>query len=421
VQTTAGGLALTVRGAGVLPRTFADQKGDIDALLIRAAEYVYGEAQPGLFSHYLANDAGRYDEAIAFAKTHLVAANVDDKAMLLNYWANSIAGLDGQNTGREVLLLHREAVRVKPDYWTAIGNIANDLYALGDEEGSIQVMLQMTKSAGGRPGKAPEDEYGSYDSAVYNLQALRRAELADLAATGGVSNVGYAEPTLAIAQIDVQLHEVDTARLRLETAVWNPKSPTNMAQYLFTQALLAEEAGDLVAAAKSWDSYAAQYAERLVSSASPPVMCWAAPTYEKTAQPAKSDAALAAPLKATGISTYVDCYRFKGDVLELRGDRAGAEEWYAKAVKLVPSSPAGYYSWGLALLRHGNLAEATEKLRAANQRGPTWADPLKALGDVLVKQGHPQEALAKYDEALKYAPSWKQLKEAREAAAKLKT
>jgi predicted negative regulator of RcsB-dependent stress response len=40
---------------------------------------------------------------------------------------------------------------------------------------------------------------------------------------------------------------------------------------------------------------------------------------------------------------------------------------------------------------------------------------LKALGDVLVKQGKTKEALAKYNEALKYAPIWKQLKETREA------
>jgi hypothetical protein len=35
----------------------------------------------------------------------------------------------------------------------------------------------------------------------------------------------------------------------------------------------------------------------------------------------------------------------------------------------------------------------------------------------LIKQGKIQEALAKYDEALKYAPNWKQLKEARETLA----
>jgi predicted negative regulator of RcsB-dependent stress response len=43
---------------------------------------------------------------------------------------------------------------------------------------------------------------------------------------------------------------------------------------------------------------------------------------------------------------------------------------------------------------------------------------LEAWGDVLVKQGRSQEALAKYDEALKYAPNWKQLEEARNAVTK---
>ena len=37
---------------------------------------------------------------------------------------------------------------------------------------------------------------------------------------------------------------------------------------------------------------------------------------------------------------------------------------------------------------------------------------------MLLKQGNTKEALAKYDEALKYAPNRKELKEAREAAAK---
>jgi hypothetical protein len=34
--------------------------------------------------------------------------------------------------------------------------------------------------------------------------------------------------------------------------------------------------------------------------------------------------------------------------------------------------------------------------------------------------GNPQEAVTKYDEALKYAPNWKRLQEAREAASKQK-
>jgi predicted negative regulator of RcsB-dependent stress response len=61
------------------------------------------------------------------------------------------------------------------------------------------------------------------------------------------------------------------------------------------------------------------------------------------------------------------------------------------------------------------------RLKDANQRGPHWADPLKAWGDVLVKQGHPKEALLRYSEALKYAPNWAALKEARAAVAKQTT
>ena len=40
---------------------------------------------------------------------------------------------------------------------------------------------------------------------------------------------------------------------------------------------------------------------------------------------------------------------------------------------------------------------------------------------MLVKQGNTKEALAKYDEALKFAPNWKELKYVREALAKQKS
>jgi tetratricopeptide (TPR) repeat protein len=93
----------------------------------------------------------------------------------------------------------------------------------------------------------------------------------------------------------------------------------------------------------------------------------------------------------------------------------------ARKVALAPDLPAGYYSWGVALVHHGDLAGAEAKLKDASQRGPHWADPLKAWGDTLFKQGKTKEALAKYDEALKYAPNWKQLREARAAAEKQKT
>ena len=101
-------------------------------------------------------------------------------------------------------------------------------------------------------------------------------------------------------------------------------------------------------------------------------------------------------LKKAG--TFVDCYRFRADILDGRGDWVGSQKAYADAVALAPDLPAAYFSWGVALLRHGDLDGAVAKLKDANRKGPHWADPLKAWGDVLVKKrGHAKEALVKYD------------------------
>ena len=63
VQTEKGGLALTVRGSGILPKTFTDEARNLDKLLTEAGEYVYGQSQPGLWAAYLSNN-DRNDEAI---------------------------------------------------------------------------------------------------------------------------------------------------------------------------------------------------------------------------------------------------------------------------------------------------------------------------------------------------------------------
>ena len=45
----------------------------------------------------------------------------------------------------------------------------------------------------------------------------------------------------------------------------------------------------------------------------------------------------------------------------------------------------------------------------------------QSMGDLLMKQGRGKEALAKYDEALKYAPNWAALRQARDEAAARQT
>jgi tetratricopeptide (TPR) repeat protein len=414
VKTRTGTLALTVRGTGILAKTFSAETGNLDKLLTQAGEYVYSQSQPGLWAAYLSNN-DRNDEAIQFAQAAYTTLAPGERPYVLNYWANAISGKGGDGAMAEALPLYRETVRLKPDFWIGYNNIMYALAGLGDEEGVVRVGEQMIKAAGGRPGRAPEYQYQNYDQEVWDLPAARAGQIADMETHGGIGTTGAAGGALnlAVAQLEVQMHDVEAAALRLKTTPVDEKNLGDVAAAAMDRALLAEESGDLKTAAKQWDAYAVAYANPVISTSNPAYICDAAVTYEKTGQSAKADAAL----NPVGKLSLVDCYRFRGDVLDLRGDWPGAQQWYAKAVKLAPSVPSGHYSWGVALARHEDLDAAAAKFRDANLKGPHWADPLKAWGDVLASQGKFKEALAKYEQALKYAPNWKQLKEARAAAA----
>jgi len=69
---------------------------------------------------------------------------------------------------------------------------------------------------------------------------------------------------------------------------------------------------------------------------------------------------------------------------------------------------------GKARLDRGEIAGALADATRATTLSPHYGDAWKLWGDVLVKQNDGKGALVKYDEALQYAPNWKQLKVARE-------
>ncbi len=287
----------------------------------------------------------------------------------------------------------------------------NTLWILGDEEGAWRAGEDMRKAAGGRPGAAPELYFQNFDTLTWNLGAWLNATVADAEANAGVGT-GLSTSGPSIADIQSRLHDTEAADLTLKTTKEDPHDPTIGAISHFVRGRLAAEAGDTATAATEMEAFGAADANPIVSTSYPGYACWIAPAEEAAGFRDKADALL----KAAG--SFVDCYRFRADILNGRGDWAGAQKVYADAVALAPDLPAAYYSWGVALAKHGDLSGAAAKLEDANRRGPHWADPLKAWGDVLIKQGNSKDARAKYDEALKYAPNWKQLQVAREAAAK---
>jgi tetratricopeptide (TPR) repeat protein len=233
--------------------------------------------------------------------------------------------------------------------------------------------------------------------------------VADSEAHGGVGTlVGASAPS--IADMDVALHDFGDAQLQLQTALGDASDPTPAAMSHFVRGRIASERGDTATAAREMEAFYVAFADPNVSSQYPGYSCWVAPAEEAAGHPEKADAII----RSAG--RFVDCYRFRGDILDHRGDWLGAQRAYRAAVRLAPDLPVAYYSWGLALARHGNLVGAAQMLAAANQRGPNWADPLKAWGDVLMRQGQRDEARAKYALALTMAPAWAELKASATAA-----
>ena len=411
IETPMGGLALTVRGNGVPPKTFSGQATELERLTVAAAEYVYSKSQPSRWAAYL-TAVERYAEAIAFCRTAFSSAEPGERPRLLQFWGISIDSSGGST--REALALYRAAVKLQPDLWTVHSDIQNDLIVLGDEEGAWRAGEDLRKAAGGHPGRARETDFVNWDYLTWNLPALLAGTVADAEATAG-AGTGSSSAGLQIADIRARLHDPDASELALKTTKEDPHDPTIAALTHFVHGRMAAEAGNAATAASEMEEFAAAYANPAVSGNSPGYNCWIAPAEEAAGHPDKADAFL----KTAG--TFVDCYRFRADILDGRGDWVGAQKAYGDAVALAPDLPAAYYSWGVALAKHGDLAGAAAKLKDANQKGPHWADPLKVWGDVLAKQDKTKEALAKYDEALKYAGNWKQLKEARDAVAKQKS
>ena len=407
VEGASGELALTVRGDGILPRTFAGPAGELSQLTKAAAEYVYGQSTPGGWALHLASE-GRYAEAMEFVQAIVPVSSTADKPYLL--MARAIALEPTGGSSQEARAIYRSALRLKPDLWDAWISVQNTSMDLGDEQGAWSAAEEMRTAAGGRPGKAPPGAYQTWDMLTWNLPTLLDELTAEPAAAAGATTP-LSSGGITLADVRARLHDLAGAQQALDGTTNGNGGSASGTMPNRVRARLAVESGDLALAATQIAAFEAANASSAVTGDIGSLNCWLAPAEEAAGHPDRADAILLSS------GTFVDCYRFRADILDARGDWPAAKKAYGAAVALARNLPAAYYSWGLALLRHGDLAAAEEKLGSAHERGPHWADPLKAWGDLLVKQGRAREALAKYDEALKYAPHWSALAEARTAAA----
>jgi hypothetical protein len=411
VETEAGGLALTVRGDGVPAATFSGAASDLQKLSLQAAEYVYGRSQPARFAVYL-TDQNRYADDVAFLASAFPRAKNDaDRSELANDWGNADAGLFQQGLAVSKYRLAMTFAKPRaPMWWRAWGNLVGSLAASQSEEAGWREGHAMLQAAAAAPKSEQPDlpVIANPAQLTWDLPLMAASTLNDATRNGGAG----AETTLDGPQIaDEYARMHDPGHAARFMAASDPTDPVTKAEVLLLQGYAALDRGDAAGAVAPLQAfYQAWLTDPNLQYTYNDGPCFTGLGYGLAGRLQEAEAAF------RRVGAWSLCDALHGDVLAHAGDVAGAERVWAEAIRAAPDLAPIPLHRGLFELGRGDLAAAEADVSFAAAKAPHWADPWKAWGDVLAREGRWKEALAKYDEALKYAPAWAELHQARDAA-----
>jgi tetratricopeptide (TPR) repeat protein len=404
VYRTSAGVTLTTR-VGDAAASFSGAEGDLEKLTTQSAEAIYGRAQPYRYAIYLDNK-NRVGEARAVLEALSGDPDTAERA-----WAELGLGLQRDKLGDPAGCVRSAAAALRdiPGFAPALTNLVDCEMELEHDhealkysrryldarQSVIQYVAPDRREFNNVYQRAEGDQIdGDYSGEIFGTRYL-------LAKYPGRFGDNARE---ALAAPLVSDHDAVGAR----EAIGIP-GPNNSEQ-LSILGLAALELGDpaalgLLANAKSLDG--SQQAVMLRRD-----VPWLA-----IAKARFGDLAAAQALIAT---TPTDCYlcvRGRGMVAAAGGDKRGAERWFAQAIRQGPDLPQAFTDRGAARLTWGDVAGALADARRANAVSPRNPDALKLWGDVLARQGRWQDARAKYDAALTFAPAWTALRQVRAAVA----
>jgi tetratricopeptide (TPR) repeat protein len=403
--TTPDGYALTLRGTDLPARVFRGKSDELTAVITRAAEYAYGNSDRRAMAYYLER-AQRSAEAIEFIRASYAGASAEERPVLLNVWGNVLNDL-----GRfdEALEKFKAALELKPDYWSPYSNTIGSLISLGREEDALHLGKTFERKVRRGQWNQADGIDGSWfpqiDSLRWDLLAEMRGFGVDMASNAGRGTLSTDTSPIA-ATVAAQLHDPAQAEFLIQTA-WDRGQdpyyyPAMAAMTRGTIALDLEHFAAAASAADEMQKVLAGAPRETISSVNAGYDCWWPLAYELAGRRVDADRTLG----ATQTERFVDCDRFRGDLLNARGDWAGAVHAYEAGVARAPSLPPVYFSWARALLARKDYAGAIAKAQSAHERGSKWADPLEVWGEALAAQGQDQAAIAKYTAAYAYAPKW---------------
>jgi tetratricopeptide (TPR) repeat protein len=425
-EEASGSISLELHIAGADPIVVSGSGADLNHLMQTAAERAYSIFDPGNYALYL-GVTGRLAEAhdANVRLLHLPAMSSRERG---DAYSEVGVGDSDLHRGLSEELL---ATDIDPHFAPGWYFAAEMSAALGHEEAAVDFLR---KALGTRRRDQPASVQEGYpariaaarariDRAFGDFAALR----VDIEAADRGRNTPFVDLYAEHAQIAALLHDEAGARQDLALALVARTAESEPGSPAAADSAIDEARWDVSSGAGDWaqalDAAKSLVAEGEAAKSANPGFDRYAYQLETQDDPslAYAEAKTGDTTSATALisQTPTDCYlcvRTRAKIAAVAGDAASADRWFAEAVRQAPDLPGAYFEWGQALLARGDLAGAARELSLAHGKGPHFADALKAWGDVLVKQGDLRQALAKYDEALKYAPSWTALKQARDAA-----
>jgi tetratricopeptide (TPR) repeat protein len=425
------GISITARFGDESPESFAGQESDIDELTRKAAEAIYRVSQPYRFAEFLF-EHGRHTEALSVISELAANGPSSERGWAYTEWGtlNLNASADPGSATRHCLagLSYSDASTVLAEIC-----LVNSAVWSGHDENALEYSRKLTVHAQTHAAGTTDAYFennkivsSAYQASIEGDIQKSAKEFTLVESAPEYGGTVKLAPALAATAYAMN-HDPDAASKSLQSS-----ETSDDLSFLRLDALGAFQAlpafwinaakNDWPAAladARKCDDWLETHAttEKLLGLLRP---VWIKPL-EALAMAKDGDVASAEALIAT---TPLDCYlclRIRGQVAAIKHDWTSAERWFAEAVRQAPSLPFAFSEWGEMRLDKGDIAGAAVQFEASHHAGPHFADALKGWGDALARQGQAKAALAKYDEALQYAPDWKELKETREAVAKKKT
>ncbi len=407
VQTETGGLALTIRGSNVPPETFSGKAGDLQELMVKAAEYVYGSSQPLAFAVYLTG-CGRDKDAVVFLPGAFAGASVDKlRSNLANSWGNALLNLNQQAEAAEKFRL---AISLDPTNWVPRSNLPAALALSEGEESAWRASREFLNVAATAGNRRPDKRLlGNAAGLLWDLPLLLEANLAGVTYNNGAGTFTLPNGPF-IADAYGLMH--DTASAARYMAASNPASVYTQAEAALLQVYAALDRNDISAALPPMEEFWRTWLRSAaLQGADLDYPCLLVLIYGLADRPADAKAVF------DRVGKWNRCYAFYGYALAKANDTAGAQRVWNQGQQIAPDLPFVPLFRGLTEAARKTDADASADFAAAYRSAPHMAEPLKAWGDLLASEGRWKEALTKYDEGLRYAPNWEALKMGRKLAA----